>query len=832
MITQQRPHYSKLYPYPLTPPLTLLSQGVPIVVNKAPIFEEDEGGALIEWVTRAACSTASPYRDSASAENKCYTVQNTWSATSGIPADIYDLSPLITNELNGYQVDTPDYPEIDMRINPCHPINSHSSSCNSSVACKLESGVYKAVSSFSSDARVEIKNNQLQLHYPLNPTRNAALNCTGPSGLTINFNCPVGDLSTVPTLVYVSGDHCYHEVVWNTDHACGRSRISNESCDLTFADGTSFNLTSDPKIMAEQPVNGTEVGVTYYVRICSEDYVNSDECLNKQARVAQVTSKHTNDPKCYVIGGDRQTLSYADGVLSLLVEGGDPCSDHFRRSTLITFVCDKDAEGTSTDMISYQGETNHCFYSFEWVTPAACRPERTASDCRLSTNVKGEIYEYDFAQLAVGEENHIVSGSEDNVACIQVNLCGKLVVGEHDTSEEYCNHKHVAVSCTNASVCVLFNNNTAFPWGTFDAGNASQVVHASNLILTLKTVDGPPCTGKRRRVTVIDFVCRPGTLGFHPQYVAMDNDCTYKLEWQTAYACPLSTVVGGSDCQVEDPKTGSLFNLKGLKRDRYYSFNTSVYEYQINFCGSAVGTECGGDHVGMCQVNLKTRTTHSVAGKSNTTLEYDGGVLRAIYSGGDKCTQNQQPRNTTIIFECNPEANKPTIVSVKEFSHCQYVVTVQTVEACPIEFRGMDCTYTIDSQNEYDLTSLIKHSDQNWEASTPTEVFVINVCRPLNAPSGGCTSASSVCSYSVGKGRELTFEKSLGRPSTGKLSMNKDKHLMLSYTCTDTTSTGSCGTNISFICDKTVAVTVSSLMEVRSCDEWRIYIGYCVVLKN
>ena len=794
-----------------------------MVVNKAPIFKEDEGGALIEWVSRAACNTASPYRDSASAENKCYAVKNTWKATSGIPADIYDLSPLITNKLNGYQVDTPDYPEIDMRINPCHPINSPSSSCNGSVACKLESGVYKAVSSFSSEARVEIKNNQLQLHYPLNPTQKAALNCTGPSGLTINFNCPVGDLSTVPTLVYVSGDHCYYEVVWNTDHACGRSRISNESCDLNFADGTSFNLTGDPKIMAEQPVNGTEVGVTYYLRICSGDNrVDIEKCPNKQARVAQVTAVE----KCYMIGGDRQTLSYADGVLSLLVEGGDPCSDHFRRSTLITFVCDKDAEGTSTDMISYQGETNHCFYSFEWVTPAACRPERTASDCRLTTNVTGEIYEYDFAQLAVVEENHIVSGSEDNVTCIQVNLCGKLKVRVHGTSEDYCNHKHVPVNCTNASVCVLFNNDAAFPWGTFDAGNASQVAHASNLILTLKTVDGPPCTGKRRRVTVIDFVCRPGTLGLHPQYVAMDDDCTYKLEWQTAYACPLSTVVGGSDCQVEDPKTGSLFNLKGLKRDRFYSFKTSEYEYQINFCGSAVGTECEGDHIGMCQ---KTRTTHFVAGKSNTTLEYDGGVLRAIYPGGDECI-NHQLRSTTIIFECNPEANEPTIVSIKEDSHCQYVVTVQTAEACPIEFRGMDCTYTSDSQDKYDLTSLIKHSDQNWEASTPTEVFVINVCRPLNAPSGGCTSASSVCSYSVGEGERKTFEKSLGRPSTGKLSMNKDKHLMLSYTCTDTSNTGSCGTSISFICDKKVAVTVSSVMEVRNYDEW--YIGYCVVLKS
>lgn len=792
---------------------TLLSQGVPMVVNKAPIFDEDEGGAVIEWVTRAACSTTSPNRDSTSAESKCYTVQNTWTATSGIPADIYDLSPLITDELDGYQVDTPDYPEIDMRINPCHPINSHSSPCNGSVACELESKVYKAVSSFSSDARVEIKNNQLQIHYPVDPTWNATHHCIGPSGLTINFNCPVGDLSTIPTLVYVSGDHCYYEVVWNTDHSCGRSRISNESCDLTLADGISFNLTGDAKIMAQQDINSTEVGVTYSLRICSdEDHVNNGKCPNKkQARVVQVTTN--NGEMCYMIGGDRQTLSYADGVLSLLVEGGDPCSDHFRRSTLITFICDKDAKETSTDMISYQGETNHCFYSFEWVTPAACRPERTAADCRLTTNVMGEIYEYDFAQLAVGEENHVVSGLKDDVYCIQVNLCGKLVVGKHGTSEDYCNHKHVPVNCTDASVCVLFNNNTALPWGTFDAGNASQVLHASNLILTLKTVDGPLCTEKRRRVTVIDFVCRPGTLGFHPYYVAMDDACTRKLEWQTAYACPLSTVVGGSDCQVEDPKTGSLFNLKGLKRDNYYSFNTSEYEYQINFCGSAVGTVCGGDQVGMCQVKLQTRTTHSVAGKSNTTLEYDGGVLRATYLGGDSCAKNKQPRNTTIIFECDPEANEPTIVSVKEFSHCQYVVTVLTAEACPIEFRGVDCTYTSDSQDMYDLTRLIKHSDQNWEASTHTEVFVINVCRPLNAPSGGCTSASSVCSYSVGEGGRRTFEKSLGRPSTGKLSMDKNK-LMLSYTCTDTTTTGTCGTRISFICDKKVAVTVSSVMGV------------------
>ena len=785
-----------------------------MVVNRAPLYKKDEGGALIEWVTRAACSTTSSYHNPTDKENKCYMVQNTWTASSGIPADIYDLSPLIKDS-GGHQVDTPDYPDVNMIINPCHPIYGDYPLCSGSTACKSVNGTYEAVSDFSPKAKVEIKNGQLQLHYPLNATLHAALNCGEQSGLTINFNCPVGDTSTVPTLVFVSGDQCYHEVVWNTDHACGRSRISNEGCVLPLPDDSTrnlFNLSSDPKISELQNVTSTEDGATYWLQICSEQRVPIDRCPNKHARVAQVTNN--GEEECHMIGGDRQTLFYADGVLSLLIQDGDACTDNFKRNTLITFVCDKDAKGNSTKTIIYQGETNHCFYAFEWVTPAACRADSTSSDCRLTTNVGDKVYEYDFGQLAVDEENHVVSVSQDDIACIQVNLCGKLKVGNHGKNADYCYRKHVPDTCKDASVCVLLSNNAAVPWGKFDTGNASQVVKASSLILSLKTVDGPTCSDGKR-ATVIDFVCRPGSLGFQPHFVAKEDECTYKLEWQTAYACPLSTVVGGSDCRVADPKTGSLFDLNGLKRDKYYSFNTSDYEYQINFCGSAVGTKCEGADVGMCQVNLKTRTVHNLAGRSNTTLEYNGGVLRAIYPNGNKCNKNKQLRNTTIIFECNPEANLPTIISVKEVTHCQYVVTVQTAEACPIEFRGMDCTFTNSSNVLYDLTRLIKHSDQNWEASTDTEVFVINVCRPLNAPSGGCTSASSVCSYTVKEGGGKVFDKSLGKPSTGKFLQDKDRRLTLAYTCTDSNS-GSCGVNITFICDETVSVTVSSLMEVKS----------------
>ena len=785
-----------------------------MVTHGPPRLDTDEGGVIIEWVTRAACSNGSTYHDPTDKENKCYAVQNKWSGTSGVPADIYDLSPLIKDS-KGYQVDTPDYPDVNLIINPCHSIHDVLS-CNESTACWFKNGTYTPVSDFTPDARVEIKNNQLQLHYPMNPDLRASLKCGDQSGLTINFNCPVGDISTVPTLVFVSTDHCYHEVVWNTDHACGRSRISNDGCILTSADGsqTLFNLTSDPEIMKLHEINGTEAKETFLLQICSEKYVPEEKCSNKlKARVAQVFTR--NERECHMIGGEKQTLSYADGVLSLLIEGGDPCSDHFKRNTLITFVCNKDTKGnTIAGGISYQGEANHCFYTFEWVTPAACSADEPTSDCRLATNKTGTEKEYDFSQLAVDKKNHVVTVLGNSTACIQVNLCGKLVVGTQSSNMEYCYHKEVPNDCKDASVCVLYSDGTASPWGTFDTSNPSQVVYVSNLILTLKTMNGPACGKNKKRSTVIDLVCRPGTLGFHPHYISKEDECTYKLEWQTAYACPLSTVSGGTDCRVADPKTGNVFNLNGLKHKKYYSFSALGYEYQINFCGPALETACKNAHgstkqdIGMCQAK-EGGSTH-VTGISNTSLQYDGGVLRLTYLSGDTCNQNGISRNTFVIFECNPNARQPIIVSIKEIIHCQYVVTVQTAEACPIDFRGIDCTFTSPSNDLYDLTSLIKRSDQNWEASTDTEVFLINVCRPLNAPSGGCTSASSVCSYTVNKGVR-TFEKSLAKPSTGKLFLDKKGRLMLSYSCVDYTS-GSCGVNISFICDKKVSATVSPMI--------------------
>ena len=72
-------------------------------------------------------------------ENKCYTIKNMWTASSRFFTNIYDLSPLI-KDLGGHQVDTPDYPDVNMIINPGHPIYGDYPSCSGSTACKLVNG--------------------------------------------------------------------------------------------------------------------------------------------------------------------------------------------------------------------------------------------------------------------------------------------------------------------------------------------------------------------------------------------------------------------------------------------------------------------------------------------------------------------------------------------------------------------------------------------------------------------------------------------------------------------------------------------------------------------
>jgi insulin-like growth factor 2 receptor len=759
--------------------------GYPNVVNSLP-KNVGGGDAEIEWVTSAACKTLS--KDAPKKENKCYALEWQFDKVDGFKEEIYDLNPLIRDV--GYQVDNRAYKDVDMVVSPCRAVQS----CNS-VACRNVNGTYKPIANFSVEPRLNFTNNQLQIHYPL--TNDLLAKCTDAhdKGFTFYFNCPVGDIETVPLLSFAdTTNHCLHTIAWNTDHACGLKKISSPGCALQVGERT-FNLTTDPSIMQRQSVVGN--GATFLFDICSPKGLSNDDCAEHTGvRVAQHPSGGDN---CYSAGGMFPALRYADDELVLSIPGGDSCSGGYHRRTIITFVCDKDVRNQTTN-ITYTGE-EHCLYSFRWVTSAACLEDdsSSASKCRY----KHGDHEYDFDELLQEDKNWVVAFPEEKGVCIQVSPCGNLVTKKLSGSAEYCKTGYAPPECANTSICNV-TKDKGQPFGQFIPGENSHIVSSQGSVLTMRTLNGPPsCNNHSEYATIVDFVCRPGRLDSTPQFVGIDDGCEMKIEWQTAYAC-LDVITSGDGCHVEDPKTKISFDLNPLKSDTFYTFNTTdgKYTYEMNFCGSAIGTPCSTgskDIIGMCQV-INHDSAGKLAGVANSTVRYDGGVLQSVYVGGEKCTHGNVQRTTTVNFECDPDAHVPNVVEVDETSHCQYLATVQSVHACPADFKSMVCTHQ-HGDRTYDLSPLVKVGNDNWEAAHDNDFYIINVCRPLNLPRGGCTTSSAACKYST-KGGSTSFVSDLGKAKTGQFTVNGGK-LILGYKTEDALHK----INITFICDKSVKVT-------------------------
>ena len=777
----------------------MLLQGYPNVVNSLP-KEQNQGHALIEWVTRASCPENSP--DAPMEENKCYALEWGFDSVKGFQKEIFDLNPLIS--AGGYKVDNRAYKDVNMVVNPCRSL----SGCGS-VACREIGGKNKSVANFSSAPTVTFTNNQLQLHYPL--TNDLLANCSGSKdqGFVFYFNCPLGDIDTVPILSFADErNHCFHTIAWNTDHACGLTKITNDggtSCTLKMEDkGIFFNLTTDPLVQHSENISVSFDGGSFHFGICKSTGLPKDVCPEHSGAVVSVAQRLTEGDRCYSAGSVQQVLRYADNELVLTISGGDPCHSSLPRYTVITFICSKDDPENRTQ-ITYTGE-DHCLYTFEWVSPAACVSQESTivSNCQFTHG----NHEYDFGELLSKEKNWVASVYGDQAkttACVQISPCGNLVTGSHGNGADYCSNRHVPVGCANASVCMITTDGRGKPLGQFIPGNDKHIRDWVGSVLTMETQNGPPCNGSTYS-TVVDYVCRPGKVDSLPQFVGREENCTYKIEWQTAYAC-LNTITSGVDCHVVDPKTSINFDLNPLKSDSHYSFNTSdhKYEYQINFCGPALGTPCSNGSqatIGMCQIVPGGSPPYNLAGSSNTTVQYDGGVLRSMYVGGRKC-HNGDIRTTTVNFECDPDALKPNIVDINEVSHCQYVATIQSVHACPVDFRAMACTFQ-DKNSFFDLTPLVKTGTSNWIVTTKDKYYIINICRPLNLPSGGCKASSTACKYTNSNGAAGRFETILGTSDSGKFWMNPKEQLILVYT-----AEGTCKVNITFICDKSVQVMVS-----------------------
>lgn len=606
---------------------------------------------------------------------------------------------------------------------------------------------------------------------------------------------------------------CLTIVTWYTTFACGRSTIQSNGCFLATQGGQTFNFSSlglaTVDVNATSQVDSSGHPYIYSLHICRGGSSLFDGCSPQplaNTHVIQVDSGGV----CRSLGTGSGTLRYADGTLSLKYSRGDTCHSGFARTSFITFLCPKnlDGEKANTSTVRFLGEED-CFYQFEWVTDLACGSKTSGIvDCQFQLPHGGT---YNFAPLIGTEDQNWVSVDMDpGIACFMINPCGELKVTRevHVTGDKYCNHRLAPFACSGASVCKIMADGSATKIGRFNLGDASNIHAVDSNVVTVFGRVGGNNSADMNNTAVIHYVCKTGDLFSPPVYVGVANENFYEFHWTTFAACP-SGVQVGSGCTVN--YQGFLFNLSSIP---LLTFNNSSYTYEIAICSSLRQNEThctdkNSTGAAICQVETASSGNHFKLGQANSTLVYEDGSLKLVYTRGQSCHHlPHPPRNTTILFICDSTAHTATVSSVTE-DYCEYVVEVRTKLACPPANRASECIFFNGTNSTYDFSDLSRPVYQgNWEAgSQDGAIYFINICQPLNAVPG-CGALAGVCKK-VSHGGHTTYTDlgvSYGaRFGSVRHDSINETRITLTYLSSHT-QVGKCpsiSTTIEFVCNKT-----------------------------
>ena len=207
-------------------------------------------------------------------------------------------------------------------------------------------------------------------------------------------------------------------------------------------------------------------------------------------------------------------LRYVDGQLILTYKHGATCSSGIRRSTIITFYCNESSnEGTP----SFNHE-DYCNYFFDWPTSLVCpRARKTGNECRVITQTN---HIYDLTELIKFSANnwHVNDATSSGLDKIYMNVCASL------------RPNSVTKNCPADNAVCIVTENSAFGLGKFESKLKSDTKNSLRLLYT----NGSQCDGKKRRKSVVTFICHPGQLSNAPTLISKStDDCDYEFIWQT-----------------------------------------------------------------------------------------------------------------------------------------------------------------------------------------------------------------------------------------------------------------------------------------------------------
>uniref|UniRef100_A0A667ZHY3 Insulin-like growth factor 2 receptor n=1 Tax=Myripristis murdjan TaxID=586833 RepID=A0A667ZHY3_9TELE len=622
----------------------------------------------------------------------------------------YDLSPLTRypesdSSVNWEAVDA-NAPESDPRrfhLNVCHKViqRGAAAGCPEDAAiCAV--GKSTSLGSFLSAPQKTEIGGDIRLTYTDGDE------CSNKMKIKtmLTLKCKPGDLQSPPVVRSISSDGCLYELEWHTAAACVLSKTQGDNCMVEDAQaGFSFNLAPLTKANGGF-YNLTNGSYDYYINVCGS--VTAAKCPQK-AGACQV-DKSSNS---WSLGEWDSHLSYYNGLIQLSYANGSQYNnkEHTLRSTLISFLCDRDAGAGKPE---FQTEDNYT-YNFLWYTSYAC-PERP-HECLVTD--PNTLHQYDLSSLSSSGKNWEAMDLT-NHRKYYISVCRPITgVMGCDRQASVCQMKY-----SSEQVCKISNMGVA---------KRGPIIEGPDRLL-LEFTDGSACESEGLQLTYttrIHLVCsRESTMS--PRFLDYQN-CTANFMWETRAACAIKTTMNNS-CSVVDPNTGFEFNLKLLASTTGYKAEGNGKTFMVNFCSDLPA--CGKDMAG-CELE----DGHAVNPVGvQRTLHYSDGLLTLTYKGNlDKPTGT---RDTFIInFVCDLDAHPGSLKLLRE----EMTSSGQTTHDVFLEFStALACfpaqvtCQVIDSHgNEYDLSHLTRdEEDSPWIAidtadQAKSRRFYINVCRPL-----------------------------------------------------------------------------------------------------
>ncbi|XP_053567150.1 cation-independent mannose-6-phosphate receptor [Bombina bombina] len=574
--------------------------------------------------------------------------------------------------------------------------------------------------------------------------------------------CKPGDLESPPVLMSSDKDPCLYEFEWHTAAACVLSKAEGDNCKVSDSQaGFSFDLS--PLTKKSGSYNLSSDGYDFFINVCGS--IHEAQC-GENSGACQVTKSKS---EYWNLGNSNAFLSYYDGIIKLSYKDGTPYHDGNQtpRSSLITFLCDKDS---GIGYPEYQKEDNYT-YNFRWYTMYAC-PEITM-ECVVVDKQTSE--QYDLSSLSKSHDGHAVNwyamdSKSEKHKKYYINVCQSIIpVPGCDRFASVCQMEYNLQSDVISETVSISNMGVA---------SNGPIIEKSGRIL-LEYTNGSECTdqqgNKTSYSTRIHLVCTKGLLSSSPNFISSE-DCLVTFYWNTEVACPVNTATTQT-CSVEDPNTGFVFNLESLKNDNGYVVSGNGKTFKLNICGDV--KECGED-AGGCEYEngvatrpVRAGTSLQISTERFLTLTYRGNIL--VESGSWD--------TFTVRFVCDDDFYPGVLSFLRE-----EINAAKNIHDTFFEFKTalacspapVDCQVTDSAGNEYDLSDLSRDVEP-WIAvdTEKSRTFYLNVCKPLPYVHGCPGGAVGSCMKEGNKNLNLGFiQISPQASSDGSLTivyMNGDK---------------------------------------------------------